>query len=313
MKIMKKIILLELITILILAACEKVVPVNVPKKEPRLVISAWLNKDKAIEVRVSKSLHILEASSLGPQGQQQFMITDAKPVVYENSISIDTLVYNQQEFIYKSPRNVKIRDGYTYSIKVTAPGYKEVTAQTNVPVQSAIAGLSRVKNARKNSDGEELDDVTIKLDDPPGTNYYLVRIFSATFNTMNPEFAISCVSSTDKDLEAVSEDGDPLGESCLDGNSLVMKDVNFNGRQKQLKISVESFLLQEQKYQNRPPSRPYVKVYQVTQDYFKYVKSLSAYQNSSDNPFAEPINVYSNVANGYGIFSANTVAVDTIR
>jgi hypothetical protein len=96
MKIMKKIILLELITILMLAACEKVVTVKVPKKEPKLVITAWLNKDKAIEVRVSKSLHILETPNLGPQGQQEYMVKDAKPVIYENNISIDTLVYNQQ-------------------------------------------------------------------------------------------------------------------------------------------------------------------------------------------------------------------------
>jgi len=310
---MKKIILLELITILILAACEKVVPVNVPKKEPKLVISAWLNKDKAIEVKVRKSLHILETPSIGPQIQEAYTVKDAKPVVFENNISIDTLVYNQQEFTYKSPRNVKIRDGYNYSIKVTAPGFKEVTGQTIVPVQSTIAGLSRVRHARRNSDGEELDDVTIKLDDPAGTNYYLVRLFPASYNSMNPEFPIDCVSSTDKDLEAVSEDGDPLGNSCLDGNSLLMKDVNFNGRQKQLKLSVASYMLNDIKYPNKPPSRPYVKVYQVTEDYFKYVKSLSAYQNSNDNPFAEPINVYTNIANGYGIFSAHTVAVDTIR
>ena len=92
-----------------------------------------------------------------------------------------------------------------------------------------------------------------------------------------------------------------------------MKDVNFNGRQKQLKVSVASYMLNDIKYSSRPPSRPYVKVYQVTEEYFKYIKSLSAYQNSSDNPFAEPVNVYTNIANGYGIFSANTVAVDTIR
>jgi len=310
---MKTIILLELITILILSACEKTVTVNVPKKEPRLVISAWLNKSKAIEVKVSQSFHILETPNRITQGQQEFMVKDAKPVIFENNISIDTLVYDQQEFIYKSPRNVKIRAGYTYSIKVTAPGFKEVTAPTNVPVQSTIAGLTRVKNARKNSDGEEQDDVIIKLDDPAGVNYYLVRLFPASYSSNNPEFPIDCVSSTDKDLEAGSEDGDPMGNSCLDGNSLLMKDVNFNGRQKQLKVSVASYMLNDIKYSSRPPSRPYVKVYQVTEEYFKYIKSLSAYQNSSDNPFAEPVNVYTNIANGYGIFSANTVAVDTIR
>jgi hypothetical protein len=313
MKIMKKIIILELITILILSACEKVIEVDVPRKDSKLVVSSWLNKDKVIEVKVTKSFHILESPNNGSQGPDVFIVKNATPVIYENNISIDTLVYDAQSRSYKSLKNSKIRDGYTYSIKVSAAGFAEVTAQTIVPVQSVIAGLTHVKHARTNSEGEEMDDVIIKLDDPAGKNYYLVRIFPASYGPTNPEYPINCVSTTDKDLEVVGEDGDPIENDCLDGNYLLMKDVNFEGRQKQLRISASSFQFETRVNPGQQVARPYVKVFQITEDYFRYLKSYSAYQNSDDNPFAEPVNVYTNIVNGYGIFSAHTVAVDTLR
>jgi hypothetical protein len=312
MKIMKKIIILELITILILFACEKAIVVDIPKKEPKLVVFSWLNKDKVIEVKVTKSLHILESPNIGSQGMDEFLVKNATPVIYENNASIDTLVYDAQNRSYKSLKNAKIRDGYTYTIKVSAAGFAEVTAQTTVPVQSVIASLTHVRNARTNSEGEELDDVIIKLDDPVGKNYYLVRLFPATYGTMNPEYPVDCVNTTDKDLEVVG-DSDPMGNNCFDGNYLLMKDLNFEGRQKQLRISAPSHQLETRANPGQQVARPYVKVFQITEDYFRYLKSHGAYQNSDDNPFAEPVNVYNNIVNGYGIFSAHTVAVDTLR
>ncbi|WP_410963591.1 DUF4249 family protein, partial [Salmonella sp. SAL4455] len=56
------------------------------------------------------------------------------------------------------------------------------------------------------------------------------------------------------------------------------------------------------------PVKAYVNVLRITEDYFKFVKSYSVYYNSSDNPFAEPSNVYTNVKNGYGIFALLTEA-----
>jgi hypothetical protein len=37
-------------------------------------------------------------------------------------------------------------------------------------------------------------------------------------------------------------------------------------------------------------------------DYYRYMNSLVAYRKSVDNPFAEPVNLYADITNGYGIF-----------
>jgi hypothetical protein len=122
------------------------------------------------------------------------------------------------------------------------------------------------------------------------------------------------VSTTDKDIEPIGDNADPFStDNCYDGNSLLMKDVNFSGKQKVLHFFINSYELQDQTGQGGQVYKPYVKVNRITEDYFKYIKSYHVYYNAADNPFAEPANVFSNVLNGYGNFSAYTTVVTTIN
>jgi hypothetical protein len=44
----------------------------------------------------------------------------------------------------------------------------------------------------------------------------------------------------------------------------------------------------------------------INQDYYTYLKSLNMYYESggSEDPFSEPVVIFSNIENGYGIFGA---------
>ena len=41
----------------------------------------------------------------------------------------------------------------------------------------------------------------------------------------------------------------------------------------------------------------------VSEDFYNYKITGSLHDNSSDNPFAQPVNVYKNIDNGFGIFA----------
>jgi hypothetical protein len=45
----------------------------------------------------------------------------------------------------------------------------------------------------------------------------------------------------------------------------------------------------------------------TSEAYFNYLKSFNMYQRASGNPFATPVQVYSNVENGMGIFAGGTL------
>lgn len=291
------------IALIIFSSCEKTVTINIPEKAPRLVVNAILNKNQVIELTVGKSRHILESNNTSIE---TYVVKNAVAVIFENNIPIDTLVYQAVDYTYRSSGNKTIREGYNYTVKVTAPGFTVVEATTIVPSQSEIADVKRVKDARVNSFGDQMDEITVTLNDPAETNFYLLQFMYPDFGG-GREHPIICVSTTDKDLEQIGENADPLStDNCYDGGNLIMRDNNFNGRQKQLRFHIESTQLQERQGPGGQVKKPYLKLSRITEDYFKYIKSYDVYYNSSDNPFAEPANVFSNVQNGYGIFSVRT-------
>jgi hypothetical protein len=297
--------------LIFLTACEKTVKIDIPQKDPKLVVNAWLEKDQTIELVVGKSRHILQQQSNNLR--EDYTEKNAVPVIYENNIAIDTLIYQPGSYSYKSINNKTVKTGQTYSIKVTAPGYEQAESVTIVPTQSEIAELRRTRNARTNSFGNSMDEVLIKINDPVEKNFYLVQVFGSSFGS-SQGMKVYCVSTTDKDIEPIGDNADPLStDNCYDGGSLLLSDVNFNGRQKQIRLYIESNMIQDYTAPDGRVYRPYVKVQRITEDYFRYVKSYHNYYNASGNPFAEPVNVYSNVKNGFGSFSAYTMAVDSLR
>lgn len=311
----KKLILSVIASAILFTACEKEVEIKVPVKDPSLVIMALQEKGEYVVASIGRSRHILEPQP-GFDLREHYSVKNAQVVLYEDATAIDTLIYSPSEYIYMSKYNRVMVDGRTYTLKANAPGFKEVSSETIVPSQSQIVETRWNRNVRTNSYGEKIDEVIIKFNDPAGErNFYLIKVFQPSIPNFG-DYTVGCVSTTDKDIETVGYDDDPIEtDDCIDGGNLLLRDVNFNGAQKQVKLNIiSSFLDNTWTDPNTgQTARPYVKVYRITESHFKFAKSYSVFDNADDNPFAEPVNVYSNVRNGYGIFSAYTVAVDSLR
>ena len=48
-------------------------------------------------------------------------------------------------------------------------------------------------------------------------------------------------------------------------------------------------------------------LHNISKSYYYYRTSLELYQNTSGNPFAQPVQVYSNIENGFGIFAGSQI------
>lgn len=309
---MKKNILFLTVLVITFASCEKTVTVDIPEKSPRLVLNSILEKGDSIRLAVGKTRHILSAPITGNL-EESYTVKDAKPVVFENNVAVDTLVYFSSTHDYRSVKNTIIKPGIIYTYKVSANGYSPAEVSSVLPSQSLIAQVVRIKNAKTNSSGSPMDEVSLKLNDPGSEkNFYLVQVFPAW--AQNSSYPVYCVNTSDKDLEQIGEDPDPLAtDNCYAGGQLLMSDANFNGKQKLLKLFIQSSELQDFPDGTGRIRRPFIRVLRITEDYFRYIKSYNSYLSASDNPFAEPVNVFSNVKNGMGIFALSTVAVDTLR
>ena len=143
-KTMKKLISL-LSIIVVLSSCEKDVHVDIPKKDPKLVINAFLAKDSIVSISIGKSRSVLDPVNPGGSQQENYIVKNATAVIYENGVVLDTLVYDNAQFRYLSPNQKTVKAGNTYSIKAIAPGFSLAEASTIVPSQSSIAEVTREK------------------------------------------------------------------------------------------------------------------------------------------------------------------------
>ena len=302
-------IIASALILLALASCEKNVTIDIPKKNPKLVINSVMQKGIPLTASIGKSRHILEAPGLNPQ--DTYIVTDALTVLFENGTPVDTLVYDAGYHLYRTSHNTALRNGYNYTLRVGAPGFTQAEALTIVPSQAAIAELTVVRNARIDAYGDHQDEIRIKFNDPAEKNFYQIQVLSSYYGTSG--YPISCVQTTDKDVEAVGYN-DPIGgDDCLDGGSILLRDDNFNGGQKTVSLFVSSSSLMEYTDGAGNIHRPFIRLNGITEDHFRFIKTHALYDNAGDNPFAEPVNVYTNVKNGYGIFAGFTSAVDTLR
>ena len=307
---MKNIIAICL-TIIMVSSCEKDIKVNVPEQPKKLVIHGVTAMNNPFRVTIGKTAGILDLTT-----NDTYKVTDALVLLYENNVLKDTLVPNQNNSVYVVKRNTVVQAGKTYLLKAEAPGLTSAEAETVTPNTIAIQSITRRQNVRTDANGRQLDELKITFaDDGTQTNNYIVKVRRPTYyNGTSVEYSgIYCMRSSDKDIER-GNNVDPTDfESCID-QEFFMMDKNFNGRVKEILLFVDHEELRSFTHPvNNRTMRPLVELNSITPEHFKYRKSYDAYQDSEDNPFAEPVLVYTNVKNGYGVFTTYSIARDTIR
>ena len=307
-----KYISVALVVVLLATACEKDITVKVPAQPPKLVVNGIINMGNPFRVSVGKTAGILDLPT-----QDSYRVTNALVQLYENGTLRDTLVYNANNDVYRVKNNTLAQTGNTYRIQVTAPGFITVEALTVAPSTIAIQSITRRINAKTDANGNMLDEVKITFrDDAAATNYYLFKFRQAaglSGNTVEYTNMYYCLHSSDKDIDRRNNDDPTDFESCLD-EEFFMQDKNFNGSTKELLVFVDHKALEPYRHpSNNRVYRPVVELNSITADHYKYRKSFNAYRDSEDNPFAEPVLVFGNVKNGYGVFSTYSVARDSIR
>jgi hypothetical protein len=234
-------------------------------------------------------------------------VRDAVVKLYVNDTLTETLVFDNM-FGYHS--GIPTLPGNKYSVTVSAPSYDNAFAVTVAPSVVNIVSVTRTPMARKNEDGEYQDAVTLTFDDPAGMgDFYVVSVNAPQDSFIyNHDF---CVNSPDASVETNATDLADVN-TCLDNKSIFIRDALFNGSRKQIKFYANSAYIQPV-FNGIDSIYSTIELMHVTEDYFKYSKSARIAEETNENPFAEPVNVYSNITNGLGIFSILSIDGRQIR
>ena len=273
---------------LLLAACEKNISVKVPDLPSRLVIySINTSEQDSIKVTVHRSEAILKYDK-----KDDLSIQNALVVLLDNGQPVDTLVYNLG--IYRSKTIPE--PGHLYTLKVSAPGFSGVAeASALMPAEIPVT-IQRLENVRPGNFGDSLDELQIRFEDPVSNmDYYRILITNRYAGEM-PQMN-TCMDIIDPALDDIT------GESSCNNEGIYLRDELFNGTSKTLRIFVSHNDIDRTLDLNGNERYAVIQFEHLGTDYYRYLQRYYYMRQNDGNPFVEPINVNTNVKNGYGIFT----------
>lgn len=274
---LKSLILFVLISSL--GSCRKVVDIELPATDPKIVVNSFFTENSRIKANLSKSFGILE--NIIPE------CSDATVILRENNIIKDTL-YFQSGYYYS---HILASTNKNYALEVKVPGMETVFCEDLIPEKTLLQGIVCKDSVLIDGDGFIINELKLDFQDSPGPSFYEVEL-SAKYIKDNNGTSIWFMKNSDPIITSTG---------LLDYNprTLIFTDKMFDGKHCSVKIyfATQAYAGYNLKISFRS----------VSESYYKYREKQVAYLFSLDadifTGMSEPINLYSNIKGGFGIFA----------
>lgn len=315
------IILAVFSSVIILQSCEdafnQVVPIKQDPVVPSLVPNAYLNNYDTATMFVSLTQELLSTANIK-------QVQNATITLFENNLdkgimkryvtgAADSLTYYQLENFVPSPGNV-------YSVTVSAPGYPTAEATDTMPtlvkIKATNTGNIVWKKITTPFAGVEIEDsfaeVKLTLPDVLGSDYYRIIIgqdYKAGFYAGNSsdQFLVLC---NDYLYNEANANGGSLGSNLKNLGDTYFSDQLFDGTQKEILLYIP---LGKTPFVPPLEGTVYFYLQHHSRASFLHNNSLSDYSQTENNPFAQPVLIYSNYKNGFGILGCSSTSVDSLK
>ncbi|MFH1319199.1 MAG: DUF4249 domain-containing protein [Bacteroidota bacterium] len=300
---MKRIVYLILL-VLIIISCEKEVDIPIEYTQPKLVVNGLFNTDSLWNIEVSASKYIFDATAIP-------LINDAQ-VTVTNSGGNSILLTNQGNGIYTSLTE-KPEPGEVYTLDVSHSDYDNVRASNQLPGEIVILNIDWLQQAYV--DGELYRRINITFQDSPNNDYYLVRIKGAFWHVI-----FDPISGLKDSILAVSPMYFFSQNAAVENSnskehrmSVSFTDEIFNGNQYTIGLLLSEYYFTGEDGKEEEVQTIYLSMSKISEEYYWYETSYQAYISAQDGKlFAQPVQVYTNIENGLGIFAGYSAQADSI-
>jgi hypothetical protein len=294
--IKSKYIFLGLI-VLLFSSCEDffetTIEIDPPEFTEQVVIQAFGNTNaNELKVTVTRSYGILEDNDF-----EELLINDAEVnLIYQGTVyplEATDFSFNEGEAhnYLLDEGIIAFEAGETYELEVIAAGFDTATASCTVPLSTLPHDITFELDGPSSFE-DDYSRIGMVLNDPSGIENFYEMGMVAKFIFDNGDSIYSSL---------YTESFDPVIEESV--GTLILKDASFDGEQKILELLLpRDFFISEPGLENRL----FLTWRNTTEDHYRYVKSIEQNINTVDNPFASPVQVFTNVENGLGIFSIFT-------
>ncbi len=274
-----------------LMSCQTVVDLDIPIERPRIVMNASLIANESPSVRLVWSKHILDNSF------EYKTIPDALVTIHVGNQTV-SMVYDEEMGEYSNP-TYTVMPGTAYEIKVNVADYPEVRASDRVPPQISLDTVIYKGLTQRNPWSQE-DEYTFVFTDPPGENFYEitgfeVRRFEFTDQNGNIQEQINTgpIYLDPKNPSFKSENNF--------GGGILFNDKLFDGKQVEI-----DFFINFRGWHQAELIEAYIVIKSVSESYFQFQTTSNLQRYNQGDPFAQPVQVFSNIENGVGILKSES-------
>jgi hypothetical protein len=269
-----------LVGLWMLSSCEKeAVNIKLPDQTPKLMISSFISpQDTLTWVMVTNSRPVYGVINYSDDRR----VSDATVTLSDGTEEVQLAFYAQQKGYAIDPARFRIQAGKTYTLTVETPDGRRAEASCTVPWEERIINV-------------KIDTVEVQntYNGVPQPSYMAKQ---ASFQWLD--------SAGRRDYYRV------FGELKREQKNLAgipyyvihpwfsgILDEGIDGRTQTQKVVFETYT-PGQHFSNVVTL--YMYLLHVDEVYYKYHKALGDYDG--DNPFAEPVLLYSNIKGGLGVF-----------
>ncbi len=275
-----------------LISCEKVIDISVPDKERKIVVNGLISPEKPVRINLSKSLSILDIDSI-------IAIKGSNVNLFHGNDLIGKLLEDSGGFYSLSGFIPEV--GESYRLTAAVNGMQSIEAEAVLP---PVVPLISADTATLTTQwGSQELRVTLKFQDPAGDK----NIYGFGVAVTVKEFDYATMTYTGHKVTRnsylyKSSQGPVKDEFHNFEGKLYCDDLLFNGLTKSVEFGVSDYSFFES-----DTVWLTVKMEQIDPSYYLYAISNEEYQNAHGNPFSEPVQVFTNVKGGYGVFAGSSV------
>lgn len=262
-------------------SCIKDVDIPIKDVENRLVLKCLFTEMQEMKVILGQSI---------PTGKKNSeRISGANVVLYMDDHPYDTLNETEQGVYFT---DIIPEQGKRYKLICEVNGFKTITSNVSeIPEKCNIISAT-VKDSVAIDESDIVSEIKILFSDPPAQNnfYDLDIIYINNDSITDLDYYSAYYTDLGKEPVLINE-----GLLKYYPSSLIFSDALFNGNTYNLTVNVI--------YKDYDVM---IILRRISEDLYNYLKTLTLYRNAVDYSLwgsAEPINVISNINNGFGIFS----------
>ena len=301
---MRKYIPLLLIMFL---SCETVIQPDLPDDSDKLVVYSFFRPDQTVQFDVFSAVSIYEPSAM-------IRATGLTIDLFENDQLIETITENASG-AYIGATLAKSNVMYRFEI---------TTVEGTLVSRSTVPEAINIESARFSSEVQDVNlgeygyPASLTFADPGDEeNFYALEVFvdncvnDCTENGISGDLNELLVEDIKINTSGNTNITIGLGPEGIDGlRYIYLSDNGFNGEAFTLDFYIIPTLIDPENQSNGVIK--YV-LKSISKDYYQYLLT-SDYQRriEDEGTLAEPVQIYSNIANGLGLFAGYNISVYTI-